>query len=74
MTTPIMDGAGIGALVSMMMVLVMWVMILRNKRAQDDELDRKLLERQERIDAERARHTSEPAPQPDEKEKAGPWG
>jgi len=69
-----MDGAGIGALVSMMMVLVMWVMILRNKRAQDDELDRKLLERQERIDAERAHHTSEPAPQPDEKEKAGPWG
>lgn len=72
MNMPVLDGQAIASLVSMLMVLVLWVGVLRNKRAADAARDQKLIERQERIDAERARQS--PTPPQDTSDKSGPWG
>lgn len=72
MNLPTLDGPAIASLVSMLMVLVLWVGVLRSKKAADAARDQKLIERQERIDAERAR--SNPKPPPETQDKSGPWG
>ena len=73
MNMPPLGGEAIAGIVSLLLVLVLWTRSLIAKRAADDALNQKLLERQERIDAERA-HRSPPSVPTSSEEKTGPWG
>ena len=75
MNIPAIDGVDVAGIVSLLLVLVLWCRSLMAKKASDEALDRKLLERQERIDAERARQATPQDIAPvDPAQKSGPWG
>lgn len=74
MNMPPIGGEAIAAIVSMLLVLVLWTRVLLSKKADDAELDRKLVERQDRIDAEKARQSGPSAPPAETRERSGPWG
>ncbi|WP_292052260.1 MULTISPECIES: hypothetical protein [unclassified Brevundimonas] len=72
MNMPPLGGEAIAGIVSLLLVLVLWTRSLLAKRASDEALNQKLLERQERIDAERARNSAPQTPPPTDGEN-GPW-
>lgn len=76
MNLPDFGAESLFGIMSLLLVLVMWGRILMNKRAADRELDRQLLERQERLDAERARQSPPVSPPPPSSpdNRKGPWG
>ena len=58
--------------VSMVAILLLWVVILLNKRRNDDWITRRLIERQEEI--ERQSGMNNTSPEKPEREPTGPWG
>ena len=60
------------SIVSMVAILLLWVVILLNKRRNDDWITRRLIERQEEI--ERQAGTNNTSPENPEREPTGPWG
>ncbi|WP_297801521.1 hypothetical protein [uncultured Brevundimonas sp.] len=60
------------SIVSMVAILLLWVVILLNKRRNDDWITRRLIERQEEI--ERQAGMNNAPPEKPEREPTGPWG
>lgn len=70
------SGEMILSAISMMLVLVLWIGVLANKRRSDDALNMKLLERQQEIERRKAAETAraEPTVPTEDKPDNGPWG
>lgn len=71
-----LSGETLFGIMSMALALILWVRVLMNKRHNDDWLDERLIERQDRIDSQNRINTpSEPStPVADDSKKTGPWG
>jgi len=68
-----LSGEHIMAIVSMLVLLVFWIMVLRNEREGNRWLNQALLRRQEKLDAERNKDRPATDDKSD-KEPTGPWG
>lgn len=71
-----LSGETLFGIMSMALALILWVRVLMNKRHNDEWLDERLIERQDRIDSQNRINTPSepPAPVADDGKKTGPWG
>lgn len=67
------SGEQVMSIVSLLVLLVFWIMILRNKRAEDRWLNETLLRRQREIEAKQ-KPAQPKAEEKSDREPTGPWG
>lgn len=67
------SGEQVMGIVSLIVLLVFWLNVLRNKKAEDRWLNEALLRRQEELEAKQAPPQSAPT-ETNDKTTSGPWG
>ena len=69
-----LDGQEIAALVSLLLMLVLWIIVWRDNRRETNWFKAWNAERKERRDAEIAAESGTADPASEKREPRGPWG